>query len=213
MTACAVGNMKKFRRSGMVVLLLSPLLVGLPLSPLARAEDPPAGHDPAAHAPSGLKKELIEGITEADFLKLGEAPKTVKITLVAAFTPANYGMNFNGYAKGTAIYTVPKGWTVEVNFINPSPVPHSVLVVERDMVKKIQVGNPAFAGASVPNPLQGMSLKKAAFSFVAAESGDYAFCCGFPAHAIGGHWVAFNVRDDLKVPTLKLGDAEAKEAK
>jgi hypothetical protein len=189
------------------------LFMGLALACSPRAEDLPAGHDPAAHAASGIKKELIEGITEADFLKLGDKPQTAKITLVATFTQENHGMNFNGYSHGKAIYTVPKGWTVEVTFINPSPVPHSAIVVERDMVKKLQVGAPAFDGGSVPNPAQGMSLKKSVFTFVASESGDYALCCGFPVHAISGHWVAFNVRDDLKTPTLKLGDADAKEAK
>lgn len=87
-----------------------------------------AGHKPA----SGLKKELIADITEADFLKLGSVPKTLRITLVSALTANNGGMNFNGYAKGTAAYVIPLGWKVEVTFINPSPVPHSVLVVERE---------------------------------------------------------------------------------
>jgi len=32
-----------------------------------------------------LNKELIAGITEADFLKLGDQPKTARVTLVAAF--------------------------------------------------------------------------------------------------------------------------------
>lgn len=177
------------------------------------AEDAPAGHDPAAHASSGIKQELIAGITEADFLKLGDKPKTAKITLIAAYSQENYGMNFNGFSKGKAVYSVPTGWTIEVTFINPSPVPHSAMVVDRDMVKKVQVGPPAFPGASVPSPTIGMSLKKSVFSFVASDSGDYALCCGFPAHAISGHWVAFNVRDDLNKPTLKLGDGEVREAR
>jgi Sulfocyanin (SoxE) domain len=177
------------------------------------AEDsPPPGHDLAAHAPAGLRKDLIAGLTEADFLRLGDKPRTVKVTLAAAVTPENYGMNFNGYAKGRAVYTIPKGWTVEVTFINPSPVPHSLVVVDRDMVKKLQVGDPAFAGASVPNPTQGLSMKKAAFSFVASEAGEYAFACGFPSHALNGHWVALNVREDAKTASLKLGDGDAKDA-
>jgi hypothetical protein len=97
---------------------------------------------------------------------------------------------------------VPTGWTVEVVFINPSPVPHSLIVVERDMVKKLQMGDPVFAGASTPKPAQGMSSAKASFSFVASEPGDYALACGFPTHAINGHWIAFNVRDDVKAPTF-----------
>ncbi|MDB6173154.1 MAG: hypothetical protein JWL59_2465 [Chthoniobacteraceae bacterium] len=179
----------------------------------AVAQEPAAPHDPAVHAGAGLKKELIAGITEADFLKLGAGPKTAKITLVAAFTDANYGMNFNGYSHGKATYTIPVGWTVEVTFINPSPVPHSALVVERDMTKKVQLGEPAFKGAAVPNPIVGMSTSKATFTFVASEAGDYALACGFPTHAAGGHWVALDVSPSAKAPSLKLGDAPEKEAK
>ncbi len=186
---------------------------------LAFAQDKPA--EPAAppadahgsHAASGIKKELIEGITQADFLKLGDKPNSVKVTLVSAFTQDNYGMNFNGYSKGKATYTIPKGWSVDVTFINPSPVPHSVIVVEKEMVRKFQMGQPAFAGASVPNPAVGMALKKATFSFVPDEAGDYVFACGFPAHAVNGHWLALKVSEEAKVPTLKLGEAEAVEAK
>lgn len=164
------------------------------------------------HASSGIKRELIEGITAADFLKTGDKPKTVKLTVVAVFTDANYGMNFNGYSHGKAGYVVPTGWTVEVTFINPSPVPHSLLVVERDMVKKLQMGEPVFAGAGVSNPVQGLSAAKASFTFVASEAGDYALACGFPTHAINGHWLAFNVRDSAKAPAFDASDNAATKA-
>lgn len=173
----------------------------------------PAEH--AAHAAaamSGIKKEMIEGVTSADFLKLGDKPNTVKVTLVATFTPENYGMNFNGYAKGAAVYTIPKDWTVEVTFINPGPVPHSAIVIDRDDTKKLQVAEPYFPGAAVPKHVQGMSFGKAQFSFVADEAGKFAFACGFPAHALSGHWVALDISADAKAPTLKLGDQPAKEA-
>ena len=189
--------------------LLACLAILLTFTAPALAQEKPATHDASAHAASGLKKELIEGITDADFLRLADAPKTVRITLIAAYTPANYGMNFNGFFKGNATYTIPTGWNVEVTFINPSPVPHSVLVVEKDKTKKVQMGDPAFSGASVPNPVQGMSLNKASFKFTAGEAGEYAFCCGFPTHALSGHWVALNVRDDAKIAALVRQGAEA----
>lgn len=179
------------------------------------AEEPtaPAHKDHgAAAATSGLKKELIANLTEADFLRLGEKEKTVKITLVAVWSAENYGMNFNGYAKGNAIYTIPKDWTVEVTYINPSPVPHSLLVIEKENVKKIQMPEPYFKGAAVPKHLTGISYDKSTFTFVADEVGEYAFACGFPAHAINGHWVGLDVSADAKTPTLKCGDAVPKEA-
>ena len=176
----------------------------------APATDPHAAHASAATA--GLKKELIEGITEKDFIKLGDKPNTAKITLVAVFTDANYGMNFNGHSKGSLVYTIPKGWTVEVTYINPSPVPHSAIVVEKADTKKLQVAQPYFKGGAVPNHLQGLAYGKATFTFLVDEPGEYALACGFPAHALNGHWVGLDVDEKIKVPTIKIGDAPAKEA-
>ena len=193
--------------------LFSAFLLTASVSIAQQPAAPPAGHDAHAVDIPGLKKELFAGITEADFLKLSDKPKTVKVIIIATFTSANYGMNFNGYSHGKAIFTIPKDWTVEVTFINPSPIPHSAIVVEKDMTKKLQMGAPYFDGAGVPKPEVGISLSKAEFAFLADEEGEYAFACGFPAHAINGHWLALNVSADAKAPTLQLGDKPAVEAK
>jgi sulfocyanin len=193
--------------------LLVSVLVFTALVVPAFAEEGAVVHDPAVHAGAGLKKELIAGIGEADFLKLGDRPKTVRVTLVTAFNEANSWMNLNGYSHGKAIYTVPAGWTVEVTFINPSPSPHSAVVVERDMCRNVKVGDPAFAGASTPNPYVGMSTSKATFTFTADPPGEYVFACGIPTHAAAGHWIALNVSATAKAPALKLGDAPSKEVK
>ena len=177
---------------------------------------PAAGHQhaaaPDAGANPGLKKEMIAGVTEKDFLKLGDKPKSVKLVVVATWTDDNYGMNFNGFSRGAAVYTIPTGWTVEVTYINPGPVPHSLIVIERAAVKKIQVQEPYFKDAAVPKHIQGMSYDKATFTFVADEAGDFAFACGFPTHAINGHWIALEVSGEAKEPTLKLGDKPVMKA-
>jgi hypothetical protein len=84
-----------------------------------------------------------------------------------------------------------------VTFINPSPIPHSAVVVEKDTTKKLQMGEPYFDGAGVPKPEVGLSLTKAEFKFVADEEGEFALACGFPAHAINGHWLALNISDTM----------------
>ncbi len=172
--------------------------------------DAHAGH--AAGASSGLKRELIDQLTEKDFLRLSDTPKTVKVTIVAVWSEDNYGMNFNGYSKGNALYTIPKDWKVEVTYVNPSPVPHSLIVIDKDDIKKLQVPEPIFPGAAVPKHLQGMSYAVSNFAFTASESGEYAFACGFPSHALNGHWIGLNISADAKVPTLKLGDKPVVEA-
>lgn len=196
-------------RSGLfVACALSPLLPGVHAAESKPSAGDSAPHPAGANESMGLKKELIEGITPADFLRLSSKPKTVKLTVIAAYTAGNYGMNFNGFSFGKATYTIPTGWNVEVDFINPSPVPHSAIVVEKDQVKKLQMGDPAFKGAAVPKPVEGISMNKASFAFTADEAGDYAIACGFPSHALAGHWIALEVSASAKAPTLKLGDAE-----
>lgn len=195
---------------------LAVILHGLLLAPLTLVQGQapaPAGH--GHHAPAaggGRKIELIKDITSDDFLRLGKEPKTVEVTLVAVFNDDNYGMNFNGYAKGAAEYTIPKGWKVHVTFINPSPVPHSVIVVEKDDVRKLQVAEPYFKGAGIEKHLQGIAFDKRTFEFTPDESGEYAFACGFPGHTMNGHWLTLLVSDTAEKPTLKLGEEPAKDA-
>ncbi|HEY1081410.1 MAG TPA: sulfocyanin-like copper-binding protein [Prosthecobacter sp.] len=191
----------------LLALLASPLLAQTPAAP-------PAGHDHSVGGEMpGLKKELFAGLSAEDLLKPGAAPKSVKVALVATFNAANYGMNFNGYSHGKAVLTVPTGWKVDVTFINPAPIPHSAIVIEKADTKKLQVAEPYFEGGASPKHLVGMSLGKADFSFVADEAGEFALACGFPSHALAGHWISLNVSDTATVPTLQLGDQPAKEVK
>jgi len=198
------------------VLFLASALMGAaqdtpkPAEAVKAPADAHAGH--AAGASSGLKRELIDHLTEKDFLRLSDTPKTVKVTIVAVWSEDNYGMNFNGYSKGNALYTIPKDWKVEVTYVNPSPVPHSLIVIDKDDIKKLQVPEPIFPGAAVPKHLQGMSYAVSNFTFTAGEAGEYAFACGFPSHALNGHWIGLNISADAKVPTLKLGDKPVVEA-
>lgn len=206
-------SLPQFLPTGVLTPLV--LLLTLSASPKGSGADSSAPKDtssPAAahaHEGAGLKKELIEGLTPADFLRLSSQPNTVKITLIAAYSNDNYGMNFNGASHGRATYVIPTGWKVEVDFINPSPVPHSAVIVDRDQTKKLQVGEPAFQGASTPNPVIGISANKASFKFTADEAGDYAIACGFPSHSSAGHWIALQVSASAKAPSLKIGDAPA----
>ncbi len=141
-----------------------------------------------------------------DFLSLSPDGKKVRIVIISAFNGANYGMNFNGFAKGQAKFVVPLGADIEVSFTNRSPVPHSVVVVERAQVKRLQMGEPAFEGGSSPNPVRGTTGSKGeSFQFKASEAGDFAFACGFPSHAANGHWIALEVSDQVKLPSLQLG--------
>lgn len=193
----------------MLRLLPPCLLVALSLT----AQTPTPDHGHGTTAIPGIKHELFAGVTEADLLRPGKEAESVHVTLVATFNAANYGMNFNGWSHGKAVLTVPAGWTLHVTFINPSPIPHSAIVIERADTKKLQVAEPWFEGGATPKHLTGQTFAKAEFSFTADEAGEYALACGFPAHAVAGHWVALNVSETAKVPTLQLGEGKPVEVK
>lgn len=178
-----------------------------------RAQTPATPHDHGGMEIPGLKKELFAGVKPEDLLRPGSTPNSVKVTLVATYSAANGGMNFNGYSHGRAVLTIPKDWKVEVTFINPSPIPHSAIVIEKADTKKLQITEPYFDGAATPKHTVGMTVGKATFTFTADEAGEYALACGFPAHAVAGHWVALNVSAEAKTPTLQFGDQPPVEVK
>ena len=185
-----------------IIALVCALALNLMLQ-AADAPTAPTGHDHGT--PSGDPKAAEP--QESMFLSVDpNTPKTARLVVVSAYNPVNYGMNFNGFAKGGARYTIPQGWTVSVSFTNNSPVPHSAIVVEKPMVKKLQMGEPAFKGASTPYPVRGTTGKGGvAFQFVADEAGEFAIACGFPSHSANGHWVAFDVSTTATAPSLQFG--------
>ena len=185
-----------------IIALACALALNLMLQ-AADAPTAPTGHDHGT--PSGDPKAAEP--QESMFLSVDPiTPKTARLVVVSAYNPVNYGMNFNGFAKGGARYTIPQGWTVSVSFTNNSPVPHSAIVVEKPVVKKLQMGEPAFKGASTPYPVRGTTGKGGvAFQFVADEAGEFAIACGFPSHSANGHWIAFDISPTATAPSLQFG--------
>ena len=169
--------------------LLLGLVCAITLVPSVYAED-----HKHHHHEGDLKKNSDKKVT---FFKQDAEKKTVYMTVIAAYNAVNFGMNFNGHAKGKAIYKVPTGWTVHIKFENWSPVPHSLVIVEEDRVRRPQVGEAYFEGANSPNPTMATAAKEASFSFVVDEAGDFAFACGFPAHSANGQWIKLEVSDDF----------------
>src|SRR5919198_2226740 len=81
---------------------------------------------------------------------------TITLTLIAAYSDALSGFNFNGYGHGKMVMSVPVGWHVTVIFSNRSAVPHSALVTAYAR-KTSTSGFPlAFSGASSPHPARGI---------------------------------------------------------
>ncbi|MCL6599220.1 MAG: hypothetical protein K6T81_10820 [Alicyclobacillus macrosporangiidus] len=134
------------------------------------------------------------------WMTVNAGTKTVTFLLIAGYNNADGGFNFNGYTNGGMTFTVPKGWTVKINFQNNSTVPHSAVVVPYN---KRSADTPAIPGASSPNPEQGVGKGvKQTFSFKAVTAGKYAIVCAVPGHEEAGMWITFVVSDTATAPSV-----------
>ena len=118
------------------------------------------------------------------FLAVDARHKVVAVTLDAGDGSANAGFNFDGYGRGELLVTVPLGWRVRVACANRSSMRASCAVVRGPMTAQ-----PAFRGASTPDPVQGLDPgAKATFSFVASRVGSYRFASLVPGEEDARMW-------------------------
>lgn len=138
-------------------------------------------------------------VTVSPWLWEDPAAKTVHLRILAGYHSVNGGFNFDGYANGKMVVTVPLGWKVDVLFKNVGELNHSFVV--EPFGEKITSSHPkpAFAGAEVPDPVVGVKPGgTATAAFAAAKAGHYRFLCGVPGHAAIGMWDVLNVKPGLK---------------
>jgi hypothetical protein len=115
--------------------------------------------------------------------------RTVSLLLVAASTDALGGFNFDGYGEGAMRVSVPVGWRVEVTCKNASSVLSHSCAIVTDLPLSPKGAPLAFAGASTPNPRDGIAPgATVAFSFVAARVGTYRIACLISGHEADGMW-------------------------
>ena len=116
-------------------------------------------------------------------------------SIVAAQTPANGELNFNGADQGRLMITVPEGASVELTLTNKGSLPHSLEVIPyTDRLPPMALANPAFPGAVSKDPQVGINKgQTAVVKFTAAKPGKYLLICGFPGHALLGMYGLFEV--------------------
>jgi hypothetical protein len=139
------------------------------------------------------------------------AAKTVAMEIVADWNQvARYAkgnvrtdiIDFNGYWGGNLTIIVPKGWSVRIAFINHSgSYRHSLMVTrtyaQAEMPVKLEKQD-AIWGAYTDPPEGIFPRERADLNFVAQHSGSYFLACARQTHLMDGHWIGFEVRDNLE---------------
>jgi hypothetical protein len=123
------------------------------------------------------------------YLTYDRGARTVHVALVAGYDQTA-GRNFDGHSKGSLGFTIPAGWSVTVDCTNGDPTEHHSCAVVSDA----SATNPAFAGATTPNPLNGLGYRDSAtFTFTPNVTGTYRFACLVGHHELSGMWDALTV--------------------
>jgi Sulfocyanin (SoxE) domain len=117
------------------------------------------------------------------FLAVDAQRHRVTITLIASYDGTNSGFNFDGYSR-FLLWRVPRGWTVRVMCRNRGALRHSCAVVDG-----AGSGQPAFRGASTPQPQIGLEEGHTArFTFRATKRGVYRFASLVPGDEAARLW-------------------------
>ena len=128
------------------------------------------------------------------WLVINTKAHAVTFTLIAGYTNALGGLNFNGDGNGKMVLSVPAGYRVTVIFMNKGSLPHSAVFTPYAQRNNTAAYKLAFRGSSTTNWLSGTPPGQSQrFSFVATTVGTYALVCGVPGHEAAGMWDVLKV--------------------
>lgn len=170
-----------------------------------------AGNESTGTAPEEVVKQSLQGNSQAaEFISIDkDVPNQIDLTVIAALSPVNGGLNFNGYDKGGAAYHVPEGWTIKVLFRNLSTQsPHSAVVAPDGEQNQVRVTHTAFPDSAMPNYESGITSGSSAFTFKAEKQGKYVLICGLPGHGQAGQWLWFYIDAPDSQPSWQAGDQQ-----
>lgn len=165
---------------------MKPRLYGVMGAALASLAIGGCGSIPAAD-PSGL-------------LSVNAAAQTADLYLDAGYNTANQWNNFDGYAHGRMVVTIPVGYTVRLHVTNDGGIPYAIGVYNAN-------DELAFKGAG--NTVQELAFNpslgilpgdSATYTFTANQVGTYRFAnylYHFPAHNPAN--VSLGMWDTLRV--------------
>ncbi len=116
---------------------------------------------------------------------------TATVTVIAGYSGANDGLNFNGDANGKMVISVPAGYRVTVAFASKGVFPHNAVITSTKPTGSGDTFSLAFSGSGPADTTTG--VVSARYSFRATKVGAYYIVCGLPGHAATGMWGRFMV--------------------
>jgi hypothetical protein len=123
------------------------------------------------------------------YLRVDPAAHTAIVTLIAGYPAGDYQFNYNGYASGALVLSVPVGWQVTVQCENRGTVPNSCSVVSGRLAT-----GPLEPGWSTPAPQRGLDPNRSAsFTFTPSTPGSYRIASLVGGNEASGMWLDLEV--------------------
>jgi sulfocyanin SoxE-like protein len=142
-----------------------------------------AACDPVIGTGAGNPPDLSQ------YIRIDQAAQTVVFTLVAGYPAGDYEFNFNGYASGALLITVPVGWHATFQCENRSTVPNSCAVVTGRTDTA-----PADPSWTTPDPSRGLDPgETAGFEFDPTRPGSYRIASLVGGNEASGMWADLEV--------------------
>ncbi len=142
----------------------------------------------------------IPAAAPVNILEANPATKTAQLFITAGYNSNNLWSNFDGYANGRLVVTIPVGYHVVLHFTNDGGIPYDLGVYTAD-------NRVAFPGAGHSeqwldmNPMAGvLPGDSQTYTFTASTAGTYRIASllyRFPAHR--PTHVALGMWDTLRV--------------
>jgi hypothetical protein len=143
----------------------------------------------AVFVASPFGAEALAAPPPSHWLSWNAGKRSARLVLIAGYNSANNGFNFDGYARGRMLVTVPHRWRLTIICKNEGSRNHSCGVVRGADSSRI-----AFRGAAIPNARQGLRPgSSASFSFVLSRLGVYRIVCLVPGHGQAREYVVLEV--------------------
>jgi hypothetical protein len=123
------------------------------------------------------------------FLHVDAPRHAAVLTLIAGSPATDYQFNYDGYANGSLVVTIPTGWELTVQCENHATVPNSCAVVSG--ARSTQPVQPDWSTA---DPVHGLEPgSSGGFKITPAATATYRLASLVPGAEASGMWAALRV--------------------
>jgi sulfocyanin len=150
----------------------------------------------------------LKGMTKINpFMYANAAARHAVIVVVAGQTGANAGFNFDGYYKGSATFTVPAHWNIDIEYQNKAALPHS-LAITTTHTSPPALEPFGFAPVLSHNAFAGeVGGNWQLLGFNSNHAGKFYFSCLVPGHLASGMWDNLVVSNSATMPSIATSGA------